>query len=138
MSLLAMIAGALDQPRVTLSNDTASDITFGGTSTASITAANDGTITGSGNVSSFGPVNWITPASAAGAAYEVRATVNSGSLTSGTTGSWLALDTSRTWSCVRSSSAGSEAANVTLEIRRASTGAVLDSADYDISAEWEV
>ena len=38
---------------------------------------------------------WLATGSAA--SYEARATVNTGSLTSGTTGSWLALSSSREW-----------------------------------------
>jgi hypothetical protein len=76
---------------------------------------------------------WCTPTSAAGN-YEARVTVNSGSLSSGTTGTWLALSTSRTWSVVQSS-VGSSSCNFTVEIRRTGTTTVLDSATIDLVAE---
>lgn len=76
---------------------------------------------------------WCTPTSAAGD-YEARVTVNSGSLSSGTTGTWLALSTSRTWSVVQSG-AGSSSCNFTVEIRRTGTTTVLDSATIDLVAD---
>lgn len=52
--------------------------------------------------------------------YEARATVTSGSLTFGTTGTWLNLGSSRTWGVDRASlnAIGSTTATFTLEIRR--------------------
>lgn len=71
--------------------------------------------------------------------YEVRATVNSGGVQAGTTGSWLGLGSDRAWSCTRSlNSAGSSDANLTIEIRSATTLAVLDSAVVTLHAEVEI
>lgn len=78
--------------------------------------------------------NWITPTSAAGAAYEARATVVSGSLSSGTTGSWLSLGTTRDWNVSRGS-VGLSTCILTIEIRRASDSVVIDSATITLSAE---
>lgn len=76
--------------------------------------------------------SWVIPTANAGN-YEVRATLNSGSLTSGTTGSWLALSTTRTW--VRQRIAiGSSSANLTIEVRRASDGLVMASKTVDLTA----
>ncbi len=77
--------------------------------------------------------DWITPKAAAGDAYEARVTVNSGSLTSGTEDTWLALGTTRRWERSRTT-IGSDNVNFTVEIRRASTGQVLDSATIDLTA----
>lgn len=41
--------------------------------------------------------SWIVPNSLASGSYEVRATVTSGTLSGGTTGTWLALSSSRQW-----------------------------------------
>lgn len=72
----------------------------------------------------------------ASSAYECRATLNSGALSSGTTGSWLALSSSREWTCVDSIVDGSPAqANLTMEIRNASTLVVQDSATITLYAE---
>ncbi len=53
--------------------------------------------------------------------YEVRATLNSGSLDAGsdTTGSYLALSSSREWYC--ESNGGSQSASLTIDIRRSSS-----------------
>lgn len=66
--------------------------------------------------------------------YECRATLNSGTLSAGTTGSWLALSSSREWNCVQSI-VGTNAATITVEIRVSATGVVLDSATIDLTAE---
>lgn len=60
--------------------------------------------------------DWITPKGKAPGAYECRATLNSGSVATGTTGSWLALTSTRTWTVGVSGSA-----NLTIEIRLGST-----------------
>jgi hypothetical protein len=68
--------------------------------------------------------------------FECRATLNSGSLFSGTTGSWLALSSTRTWECKYTiNSPGSSAANLTIEIRRATGGVVVASCTVDLLAE---
>ena len=68
--------------------------------------------------------DWIVPNGAAGAAYEARATVTAGALTTGTTGSWLALNADREWRCTRAG-VGVTTATITLEIRAAGFGTVL-------------
>jgi len=95
-----------------------------GFSTATVTFANDGSYSGTGNVSGFSG-NWISPLTAAGNDYEIRMTVNSGSTPGGaTTGSWLALGTTRIWTFSQVV-VGFTTANVTVEIRKASSGVVL-------------
>lgn len=74
-------------------------------------------------------MNYGTPAN-----YECRATLTSGTFTSGTAGSWLALTSTRTWSVTQSGSVGTKGAIFTLEIRNASTLEVYDSATIDIHA----
>lgn len=64
--------------------------------------------------------------------YEVRATVTSGTLSSGTAGAWLSLGTSRTWSKTTSATA---TVNLLVEIRDAVTLAVLDTANISITAD---
>ena len=89
-----------------------------------VTFANDGSCTGAGGFSGFSG-NWITPLTAAGSDYEVRMTVNSGSTPAGSaTGSWLSLGTSRFWTFTQVI-VGFTTANVTVEIRKASSGVVL-------------
>jgi hypothetical protein len=62
--------------------------------------------------------NWLT--NGAGANYQVHATLNSGTLSTGTTGSWLAMSSTRSWETTGS-------ANLTIKIRDAHTLTELDS-----------
>lgn len=81
--------------------------------------------------------DWITPKSAAGANYEARATLVSGSIASGTLNTWLALSASRQWFC-QQASIGTQSATLTIEIRNASTLSVLASASIFLEAERTV
>lgn len=77
--------------------------------------------------------------SGASSAYDIFATLDSGTLSEGTTGSWLNLGTTRAWAVTRTSNlAGSDAATITLQIRDASTLAVLDTAVITLTAVVEV
>lgn len=68
-----------------------------------------------------------------GSDYESRATLNSGDTPTGTLATWQALSTTRTWEL--STSSGSLACNLTIEIRDVATSTVLASADIDLSVE---
>lgn len=134
--MLAMFASTLSGPRVSIANLGVSDVTISPTNaSATYQLTNAGVInriTNSGGTTS--PGNWIFPASAAGANYEVRATVNSGSLTSGTTGAWTALSSSQSWT-LQQTSVGAVSCNITIEIRHATSLAVLDTASITLEAE---
>lgn len=93
--------------------------------------------TNTSGVSEIASNQWIVPRSAAGANYEARATVTSGTLTSGTTGTWLPLSTSRSWD-VQTGAPGSIEATITVEIRFAPTAEVLTSASIYLYAEWAI
>jgi hypothetical protein len=77
--------------------------------------------------------DWIAPKGMAGAAYECQATLVSGTLSSGTTGSWLALNVTRTWTVSATSTLKS--CTFTLEIRLAATGTVLATMTVTLTAE---
>lgn len=71
--------------------------------------------------------------------YEVRATLNSGTLTSGTTGSWLSLGTTRAWTVeVTTNGNALQTANLTIEIRRTSNSEVVATAGVAFSAEVSI
>lgn len=76
--------------------------------------------------------DWITPQTSMGL-YSARMTINSGGSTSGTFGSWLNLGTTRTWTL--NGGSGGVDATWTIEIRRDSDSAVMDSATLTIHAE---
>lgn len=67
--------------------------------------------------------------------YDCQATLNSGTLDGGSdaTGSWLSLSTTRTWEVTRTN-VGANSANLTIEIRDATTLAVLDSGTINLTA----
>lgn len=121
-------------PRVRIENFTASK---NGTisQTASYSLENDGDIVSISDAGTVDDGNWVNPKTAAGAAYEVRATVTLGSVTVGSSavGSWLSLGTTRTWFCTQTG-AGTATAILTVEIRLASSGAVLSTAEITIIA----
>lgn len=77
---------------------------------------------------------WVTPASAGGN-YEVFATVTSGSLTTGTTGSWLATSTNPTWTRSNGSVGTTQAVTMTMQVRATGTTTVLDTWTVYIEAE---
>lgn len=106
-----------------------------GSAGAEVTFTNTGTYVGTGNIQGFSG-NWITPTSAAGSAYDIRMTRNSGATPTGsTTGIWLSLGTTRTWT-ISQGGIGTTASNVTVEIRNASTLAVLSDGGgaFDMTA----
>jgi len=77
--------------------------------------------------------DWVTPTGAA-SSYEAFVTVTSGTLSSGTSGSWVALSSTRDWSVTRTS-VGVNACTFTVDIRKVGTSTVLDSATIDLTAE---
>jgi hypothetical protein len=110
--------------------------TGGGSQTATYSLEFDGDVISI--TTDFGSVDegdWVTPKSAAGSTntYQVLATVTSGSLSSGTAGTWLALSTTRSWTKTQAS-AGSSECVLTIQIRKG-TGSVLTSATITLSAE---
>ena len=138
MSLIAAVAASLGRTaQVSFTTGAVADFQITpGTAAAEVTFTNAGAYSGSGNIQSFSG-NWITPTSAAGSAYDIRMTVNSGTTPSGSaTGLWLSLGTTRTWTITRVG-AGTTASNVTVEIRNASTLAVLSSGGgaFDMTAD---
>ena len=102
--------------------------------TASFSLQNDGDI-----VTSAGDEgDWVTPAVAGvAAAYECFATLDSGTLTSGTTGSWLALSSTRTWT-LQQTVVGTNNAQITIQIREIGTSEILDSTVVTFEAIVEV
>ena len=75
---------------------------------------------------------WLTEG--ANTDFQCRWTTTSGTLTSGTNGSWEALSSTRTWEKVRSTGVGSSTVVGTLEIRRTSDSVVVASATVSLQA----
>lgn len=77
------------------------------------------------------PGEWLRAGAAAD--YEVRATLISGTVSSGTTGAWQSLATTRQWSRNRTT-IGSSSCALTIEIRRAVDSVVVTTATITLSA----
>ncbi len=78
---------------------------------------------------------WVTPSSQGGN-YEVYATVSSGSITTGTIGSWVATSSNPTWTVVRGGSTpGINTGVLSMQVRRAGSATVLDTWTVTLQAE---
>lgn len=108
------------------------DVVASGTSDAHVTFNTNGTLQGvnSGGITESG--NWVLPAALASGSYTIRCHVNSGTLSSGTVDSDLALSSARTFTCTRST-AGTTAANITLTLKF--NGTTVATATIDLSAQ---
>ena len=130
------IAGA-STVQITISNVTTTNTRAGTAATAKYELQSDGDIyRSSANANPDVYVgDWIEPRASAGGGYECKVTINTGSLTTGTSGSWLALSSTRTWTIVQGSM-GSGNVNFTVEIRQVGSSTTLDSAIIDLTAEY--
>ena len=139
MSLIGAVAATMGGPRVEISDYAVSDITPSPTNASAgyeLTSAgviNQVTVAGGG----AGVIGqWIVPASAAGSNYEVRAQETSGTVSTGTVGSWLSLGTTRTWSRAQTVN-GTSTCELLIEIRLAASGVVLAAATITLEANKE-
>lgn len=76
---------------------------------------------------------WVIPSTASGN-YEVFATVTSGSVSSGTTGSWVATSTSPLWTRARPTP-GISIVDLSMQVRAVGSGTVLDTWTVTLEAE---
>ena len=93
-----------------------------GSATAGVQFQSDGDIIATSGTPSASLGDWIDPKGSAPGLYEIRATVTSGTLSSGTANTWQALTSSRTWSIT---STNTKITQIFFEIRD-SSGAILD------------
>jgi len=134
MSILLAAFGAIGGDKIQLSG-VAVLSTGNGSQTATYTLESDGdVVTATTDGGSVDAGDWIDPKAAAPSDYEVQATLNAGTLTSGTTGSWLALSSNRSWTLTRATVGTATQVDLTIEIRRGS-GATLASANVTLDAE---
>lgn len=134
MSILLAAFGAIGGDRIALSGVAVSSV-GAGSQTATYTLESDGdVVTATTPLGSSDIGDWIDPKASAPSDYEVQATLNSGTLTTGTTGSWLALSSNRSWTLTRLTVGAATQVTLTIEIRKGS-GAVLASATVTLDAE---
>lgn len=131
----ALISGSAggSSDSVTLNNATLSRIVAGGTATFIYRLGSDGKVYHNRTGSYVAQYAWTTGAPGN---YEARATVTSGALTGGTSGSWLSLSSNRDWT-VQDNAADDRAmfAYLTMEIRDVATGTVRATATINLIAE---
>jgi hypothetical protein len=122
---------------ISISNQNIADGTGGARSaTAGYRLTSGGQVEQLVNVTFTNLEQWCTPTSEA-SNYEARVTVNVGSLSSGTTGTWVALSTTQTWT--RTANIGdSQLCEFLVEIRRTGTATVLDSATIELLADAQL
>lgn len=132
--VLAVLLGAAPDALITISNQSITDATGGSRSaTAGYRLTSGGNAQSQINLTFTTLEQWCTPTSQA-SNYEVLVTVTSGSLSTGTAGSWLALSSTQTWT--RTATIGTANTCVfTVEIRRVGTSTVLDSATITLEAD---
>lgn len=114
--------------------DSASSIRLSGTATAQYQLLSNGHIAETANnniVVDQG--SWVLPNSRA-LNYECFATLNSGALTSGTTGAWLALTADRIWTLSKTGPGGISA-QITVQIRLVGSAVILATSVVTLNAE---
>lgn len=130
MTAICAIMSALSSPRVSITDQLVYSTGTSPGVTSTYTIDSDRTAKDNGLVIE----TWLRDG--VSSSYEVRATLTSGTLSAGTTGSWLSCSTDRSWTVTRGAF-GIETAVVLIEIRDAGSGTVRDSATITISAERE-
>lgn len=98
----------------------------------SLTVANNGTLT----VAADGGTSYAWITGGAPAAYEVRVTATSGSMSSGTMATWLALSTTRSWTVERTV-IGTKTCIATVEIGLLGTATMLETGTITMSSSVE-
>jgi hypothetical protein len=106
---------------------------FGATATAGYRVNTDGFDYQGLNGTYSALTQWVTPSSQGGN-YEVYATVSSGTLTTGTTGSWLATSGNPTWTRTRPT-LGSSVVVLSMQVRATGSVTVLDTWTVTLEAE---
>lgn len=136
MSGVHIALAGLGGPIITIQNQT---INGSGASpaTAGYTLQSDADILKDedGSVSDLG--DWIVPRAAAGSAWEVSCSAVPGTNLVGSDladGTWLSLGTSRSWTCQRLTVPGTNVETLTINIRKAATGVIKDTAVITLNA----
>ncbi len=132
-----LLGAAIGGVRISLANvpDTISDVVSAADASASLILENDGDIKSDTNTDGeIDQGDWRVPVGN-GAAYDAYVTVNSGALSSGTSGSAVNLGTTRTWNVTQSGGVGVQAANITVEIRPAGGSTALATKTLTLNAQ---
>lgn len=104
-------------------------------SPASASATYSLTTAGLETATGVGSNTWVS--GIATSEFDVFAQLNSGAVSSGTTGAWINLGTTRSWTVSRAV-VGISSADLTVSIRSATSGDVLATANVIITAQVDV
>lgn len=130
---ISMLMGA-GEPRVSLSNQIVSaDNVDPGDAIAAYSLDADGDVTTGINGVLTDVGDWLAPKILM-SSYECFATVNSGAVSGGTTGSWIGLEIDRLWTRTQTT-VGVSGVNLTIQIRKKLTTLVLASCTVQLNAE---
>ena len=124
---------------ISLTNQAIGDLSFSGAAYAYYYLTAGGLVQSSTDPNGINPVTWETWCNPTTAApnYEALITVTSGSLDGGTTGSYVALSSTRSWYIIEDASGNSKICTFTVQIRAIGTTTVLATASIDLSASFE-
>lgn len=131
---MALLGSVASDPLIVLNNQTIVDATAGArNATAGYRLTSGGQAQSQINTTFTTLEQWCTPTAEA-VNYEVLVTVTSGSLSTGTSGSYVALSSTQTWT--RTATVGNINTCVfTAQIRRVGTGTVLATATITLEAD---
>lgn len=132
--VLAALLGMSSSVVIAITNQSIADATGGSRSaTAGYRLTSAGQVQSQVNTTFTTLEQWCVPSSEA-VNYEAFVTVTSGTLSSGTAGSWVALSSNQTWT--RTASIGTANTCIfTVDIRRVGTTTVLDTATITLEAD---
>lgn len=101
---------------------------------ANYTIKSNGTVQGSTTTSGIVEnYQWITPTTNS-TSYQIYATLSSGSLTSGTVGSWVNTNVDNTWDIIQSDN-GITIAILNFQVRKAGNSTILDTWTVTLTTE---
>jgi len=131
---MALLGSVASDPLIVLNNQNIVDTTGGArNATAGYRLTSGGQAQSQVNATFTTLEQWCTPTAEA-VNYEVLVTVTSGSLSTGTSGSYVALSSTQTWT--RTATVGNTNTCVfTAQIRRVGTGTVLATATITLEAD---
>ena len=120
---------------VAIDNGSLSDVQVGGLASTTFRLNTDGTITATGNLTSYSDTNWYEPTTTGiGSSYQVQVTASgdTSSLT-GTLNSYQTISSARSWTL--STSTTPQAVTLSVSVRDVATSTVQDTATITMSVE---
>lgn len=130
----AIFLAALGGPKLVIAGQTIQDIAIGGSNaSATLNIFGTGTYSGATSAGTTNYGNWVTPSGAA-ALFEYQATQLSGTVSTGTVGSWVTG--SQEWTVVRTTN-GTKLCSLQIEIRRVGTTTTLKTVTFAFEATKE-